>query len=88
LLDNLEADNGVVHVINAVLVLSINECIRSIVSDNVNLNLYPNPTRDFITIEAAFNGSEEIRIDLFNIVGKRVLSYDLGSRNEMIQRKT
>jgi uncharacterized surface protein with fasciclin (FAS1) repeats len=82
---DLEASNGVVHVIDAVLLVPTN--VSDLVSGNVNLNLYPNPARDFITIEATFNGNSDVVVELFNIVGKRVMSLDLGSRNEMFNER-
>ncbi len=48
------------------------------------ISIFPNPTRDRINIEAQFNASSDVVIEIFNIVGKQVLRLDLGSRNEFI----
>jgi uncharacterized surface protein with fasciclin (FAS1) repeats/predicted lipoprotein with Yx(FWY)xxD motif len=82
---DLEASNGVVHVIDAVLLVSTN--VSDLTSGDVSLNLYPNPARDFITIETTFNGNSDVVVELFNIVGKRVMSLDLGSHSEMFNER-
>jgi uncharacterized surface protein with fasciclin (FAS1) repeats len=60
ILADVEADNGVVHVIDAVLVPSLAN-LTSV--DNVQLTVYPNPVIDIIRVKGLNAGSYEL-IDL------------------------
>lgn len=71
-LANLEVANGVVHVIDAVLVpeaLSIND--NNAVE---GLNVYPNPSKDFAFAEFSLSNSELTTIRISDISGKTVYS--------------
>lgn len=68
--------NGVVHVINAVLVpttLSVDQ-----ISSLNAMSLYPNPSVDQFSISLDMAQSENVSIDLMDITGKIVYSKNLG----------
>jgi transforming growth factor-beta-induced protein len=78
-LADVEAQNGVVHVINGVLLpdgVGINE-ITSI----ENLNVYPNPATDFVSISYSTVGNENVSYRMTDLSGKSVIARDLGVRN-------
>ncbi|MCA1750176.1 MAG: fasciclin domain-containing protein [Cryomorphaceae bacterium] len=82
---DLEASNGVVHVINEVLVpttLSVDH-IASLGS----LNIFPNPTNQQFTVDVNLVNSERVSIDLVNLVGQNVKSIDLGNRSSGLNRE-
>jgi hypothetical protein len=73
------AQNGVVHAINGVLLpegVSINE-ITSI----ENLNVYPNPATDVVSISYSTVGNENVSYRMTDLSGKSVIVRDLGVRN-------
>jgi transforming growth factor-beta-induced protein len=70
------ADNGVVHVIDKVLIptsVSVEESLTS-----PELNIYPNPTSHFLSVGTQFDGSFEI----FDFYGKKIISGNL--KNQII----
>ena len=78
-LADVDAQNGVVHVINAVLLpegVSINE-ITSI----ENLSVYPNPASEFVTVSYTATASEAVSYRMTDLSGKSVIARDLGVRN-------
>jgi hypothetical protein len=78
-LADVSAQNGVVHVINGVLLpegVSINE-ITSI----ENLNVYPNPATDVVSISYSTVGNENVSYRMTDLSGKSVIVRDLGVRN-------
>ena len=44
-----------------------------------SFNVYPNPVEDAAWIDLSLAGSEEVRIDVVNLLGQRVLAQDLGT---------
>ncbi|TVQ08900.1 MAG: DUF4397 domain-containing protein, partial [Bacteroidetes bacterium] len=72
------ADGG--GLVELPLVTNVNDVLGGI----EGINIFPNPTRDRINIEAQINASSDVVIEIFNIVGKQVMRLDLGSRNEWI----
>jgi uncharacterized surface protein with fasciclin (FAS1) repeats len=82
---DLEADNGVVHVINAVLIpITLNV-------DNIaeldGLNIYPNPANQQFTVDMTLAQQNRVSIDIVNLLGQTVLSRDLGQRSAGLNRE-
>jgi uncharacterized surface protein with fasciclin (FAS1) repeats len=78
-LTDVEAQNGVVHVINGVLLpdgVGINE-----VTSIENLNVYPNPASEFVSISYTTIGNENVSYRMTDLSGKSVIARDLGVRN-------
>jgi uncharacterized surface protein with fasciclin (FAS1) repeats len=82
---NLIASNGVVHVIDAVLIPTLSS-VENLTSVE-NLNVYPNPTNNQFTVDIELNASERVTVDLINIVGQVVKSIDLGTRSAGLNRE-
>ena len=71
---NLEADNGVVHVIDAVLIPVVETSI--IERSNIeifNVNVYPNPATDRINIDVYLEKPQQVTIELFTVTGERIV---------------
>ena len=49
--------------------------------DGISFNIYPNPADDFIFIE---NLSIDSKVDLFNVVGKNIKSFEIKSHNQRL----
>jgi uncharacterized surface protein with fasciclin (FAS1) repeats len=77
---DLQADNGVVHVINAVLVPTgiVN------VSENgtIEARIYPNPTQDFIRIDVA-NGDKGT-FEIYDMTGKLVAQENINGVSQQV----
>jgi uncharacterized surface protein with fasciclin (FAS1) repeats len=79
---DLVAGNGIVHVIDAVLVpTTLSTDNRSVAE--INLLLYPNPSRDFISLQGEVNAPTKVVAEIFNITGARVMTKDLGYRSSL-----
>lgn len=77
-LADVEAQNGVVHVINAVLLpedVGINE-----VTSIENLSVYPNPAAEFVTLSYSATSNEAVSYRMTDLSGKSVIARDLGVR--------
>ncbi len=77
--------NGVVHVIDAVMVpttLSVSE-IAAVESFSV----FPNPANSVMNVELEMVTSERISIDFVNMLGQVVKSIDLGQRSAGLNRE-
>lgn len=81
---NISASNGVVHVIDAVLIPAVVnvENIESVAS----LGVYPNPTNNQFTIDLDMLESDNVTIDLINVIGQSVKSVNLGTRSVGMNR--
>jgi hypothetical protein len=72
---DIEADNGVVHVIDAVL-LPPPSSSTDYLMDNT-LDIYPNPAKDKITIESAIINNEPAQVNITTVNGQNVLSTEV-----------
>lgn len=77
--------NGVVHVIEAVLIpISLNV-------DNIDavesFAVYPNPANDILSMDLTMLQSERITIDFVNMLGQVVKTVDLGQRGVGLNRE-
>jgi hypothetical protein len=64
---DVTADNGVVHVIDKVLLPSASSILDN---EQINVEVYPNPTVDFINLKT----DEAVSYDLIDLSGKVLLS--------------
>ncbi|MFW6248485.1 MAG: T9SS type A sorting domain-containing protein, partial [Bacteroidota bacterium] len=73
---DLEAENGVVHVIDAVLVPTTTNS-ESTIGSLPEFTAYPNPanTRIFLSSNTSF--SENTTVEIFNITGAKVMSMEM-----------
>ncbi|MGB6036334.1 MAG: fasciclin domain-containing protein [Cryomorphaceae bacterium] len=77
--------NGVVHVIDAVLIpttLSVEE-----ISSVESFSVFPNPANSVMNVELEMVTSERISIDFVNMLGQVVKSVDLGQRSTGLNRE-
>jgi uncharacterized surface protein with fasciclin (FAS1) repeats len=77
--------NGVVHVIDAVLIpttLSVEE-----ISSVESFSVFPNPANSMMNVELEMVTSERISIDFVNMLGQVVKSVDLGQRSTGLNRE-
>jgi uncharacterized surface protein with fasciclin (FAS1) repeats len=81
---DLEADNGVVHVIDAVLTPSTN--VREEMIGKESVMLYPNPARDFVNVEFSVKNPAEIRLEMYDVLGQQVRMLDQGRLYEGTHR--
>ena len=82
---NIVVSNGVVHVIDVVLIPSIVNVdnIASIAS----LGVYPNPTNNQFTIDLDLTTSNRVSVDLISLTGQLVKGLDLGNRSVGLNRE-
>jgi transforming growth factor-beta-induced protein len=73
---DIDTDNGVVHVIDAVLTPSTG--IRDIVTETVDVSIYPNPASDFINVKYELESASEIRLEMYDMTGQQVRIQDEG----------
>ncbi len=75
---DLKADNGVVHVIDAVL-LPTATGVREMIIDKANVSVYPNPASEFVNVSFEVDSETEISLELYDMLGKQVRIKKLGS---------
>ena len=68
ILADIEADNGVVHVINAVLTPSTG--IRERFVDEAEFSVYPNPAREFVNVTYKLLKESEVRLEMYDMLGQ------------------
>ncbi len=83
---DLVAENGVVHVIDAVLVPTTTNT-ESVFSDTRGVMLYPNPAQNFIYLEAEMKSQAKVSIEVYNIVGKQVMRYELENQHDNLNER-
>jgi len=80
---DLEADNGVVHVIDAILLPPVETGILNVTDDIKELNIFPNPAKDFIRLY----GLTEVNrgtLKIIDVNGAVVLSKSVNNLNDFI----
>jgi uncharacterized surface protein with fasciclin (FAS1) repeats len=82
---DIEVSNGVVHVIDAVLVPTT---LSTSHMENVNsIKVYPNPTNYQFTVDLDLSASGKVTVDLVNLLGQNVKSFDLDQRSSGLNRE-
>lgn len=82
---DIEVSNGVVHVIDAVLVPVT---LSTTHMENVNsIKIYPNPTNYQFTVDLDLSASGKVTVDLVNLIGQTVKSFDLDQRSTGLNRE-
>ena len=78
-LADLEADNGVVHAINQVLIPEADDAtsVKQVAEAPLPVNLYPNPARDILTLDITLAEAENVRITIHSLIGETVSVQDL-----------
>ncbi len=74
---DIEADNGVVHVIDAVITPTPTG-IEDRIASAGNVTIYPNPAREFVNISFEVINPSEIRIEMYDMIGQKVRIQDEG----------
>ena len=78
---DLEADNGVVHVIDAVILPTATSIERR-VAEIDGVSVYPNPAREFVNIRYNVVKESNVSLEMYNITGKQVAYKNLGNTYE------
>ena len=73
---DIEADNGVVHVITAVLTPSTS--IREVSIDEAEFSVYPNPASEFVNVSYKLLNESEVSLEMYDMLGQRVRIQDEG----------
>lgn len=73
---DLEADNGVVHVIDAVLTPST--AISEVMFDVEHVTVFPNPAGEFVNVKFSVLESSEINVEMYDMLGHQVRMFDQG----------
>ena len=80
---DLEADNGVVHVIDAVLLPPVETGILNVTGDIKELNIFPNPAKDYIRLSGLTEVNEGT-LKIIDVNGAVVLSKSVNNLNDLI----
>ncbi|TCO09383.1 fasciclin domain-containing protein [Natronoflexus pectinivorans] len=79
ILANLEAQNGVVHVIDAVLVPETDTSIGNVYVGDLRASVFPNPARGQVNIQFELTSAGTVSLELFNVTGQRVGGRTIGN---------
>lgn len=78
---DIETDNGVVHVVDAVI-LPQTTGIREMAASSLDVNIYPNPAKDFINISFKLIEESAVTLELYDLKGQQLRIQDLGYANQ------
>ena len=73
---DIETDNGVVHVINAVITPPTGT--QEMIINNNDVVIYPNPAREIVNIRYELTEASEVSLEMFDMLGKQVRFLDQG----------
>ncbi|MBK8346231.1 MAG: fasciclin domain-containing protein [Saprospiraceae bacterium] len=74
-------DNGVVHVINAVLLPPPSSTTEY--ADEKSVKIFPNPAKDIISFESELFGNDPVNVEISNLNGQKVVSNTILNGNTM-----
>ncbi len=76
---DLEADNGVVHVIDKVLIPVDDETtVNDLTGNNPLIRLYPNPANESVTLDITLIQPEKVVITVYTLTGEKAIMQDFG----------
>ncbi len=81
---DIEADNGVVHMIDAVLLPPVATSLDQNSIENVNIDLYPNPANNYINVAVNDIELEGTKVRIINTSGAVFNEFNLNSTNERL----
>ncbi|WP_025006808.1 fasciclin domain-containing protein [Marinilabilia salmonicolor] len=77
-LADIESDNGVVHVINVVLIPGTNTNTSNMQANMEGIKIFPNPSSSYFNIAFSADKASPTYMEIFNILGQKVFARDFG----------